>query len=305
MYFEQLAVTDALLRTILTFSTLGYGEATTQSEVGKWFSIFLIVVGLGVIVYATSGFVRAVIEGEISGSWKKHMQRNRLTKLKDHAIVCGFGRVGRQVAEELAAESQRVAVIDRNDKSDECAGLGYEFILGDVSASDDVLKQAGIAAAKVIVVAIGSDSECLSASVTARALNPHVFIVARAASKQAESRLKRVGVDRVALPALIGGYHMATMALRPTVVDFLDLLMDSKRDELQIEEYIAENASPLIGQKVFDHFGAHRGTVALLAMRRKGHTGFLRPNGTTMVENGDQLIVMGTVHQLDNLLREA
>ncbi len=305
MYLEKLTFTDALLRTLLTFSTLGYGEATTQGFVGKWFTIGLVAVGVGVIVYATSTFVRAVIEGEISGSWRHVVQKHKLAKLTDHAIVVGFGRVGRQVAEELKAEDQTVVVIDKNDKSAECAELGLEFIQGDVCISDDSYISAGLNDAKVVVIAIGADSESLSASVTARALDPDIFIVSRATSKQAENRLFRIGVNRVALPAYIGGYHMATMALRPSVVDFLDLLTDSKREELQIEELFIEKDNTFIGQKVFDHFGSHRGTVALLAMRRKGQTGFLRPTGTTQIELGDQLILMGTSHQLDRLLRRS
>lgn len=303
MALESLTFTDALLRTLLTFSTLGYGEVTTQSFVGKWFTIGLIVVGVAVIVYATSGFVRAVIEGEVSGYWRGMMQKHKLSKLRDHAIVVGFGRVGRQVAEELMAEGQATVVIDKADKSAECEALGLEFVQGDVCISDEPFVSAGLNFAKVVIIAIGTDSESLSASVTARALNQDIFIVSRATSKQAESRLLRIGVNRVALPAYIGGYHMATMAMRPSVVDFLDLLTDGKRDELQIEELFIENDNTFVGQKVFDHFGSHRGTVALLAMRRKGQRGFLRPTGTTQIELGDQLILMGTTHQLDRLLR--
>ncbi len=302
IYLEGLSPTDAVLRTLLTFSTLGYSEATTQSDVGKWFTIALILVGVGVIVYATSGFVRAVIEGEISGSWKRHMVHKRLDHLKDHIIVCGFGRVGRQVAEELAAEDEKVVVIDKNDKSSECEKLGYVFVQGDVSASDEVLTRAGITRARTIIIAIGTDSESLAASVNARALNPDIFIVARATNAQAESRLLRIGANRVAMPAFIGGYHMATMALRPTVVDFLDLVIDSKHGELQIEELEVEHHSKLVGERVMEKFANKRSGVACLAMKRKGSAGFARPTATMQVEAGDKLILMGTLQQLDTLL---
>lgn len=299
VYLENLKFSDALLRTLLVFSTLGFSEATTQSEIGKWFTIFLIMVGVGVIVYVTTSFVRAVIEGEVSGSWKRHMTDRKLAKIRDHVIVCGFGQVGRQVAEEMAAEEVTVVVIDKEDRSEECHKKGYLFIQGDGASSDELWHKAHITVARAAIIAIGNDGECLSAAVTARALSDNLYIVARATSKEAESRLLRVGVNRVALPAVIGGYHMATMALRPSVVDFVDLLLDSKRDELQIEELEIEPHSSLINHKVLDFFHQRKNGIVPLALYRAHSKRCLRPNRDTEILVGDKLILMGTLHQLD------
>ncbi len=304
MYLDSLAFTDALLRVILLFSTLGFSEATTQTLAAKWFTIVLAFGGLSVIVYTASTFFSAVIEGELRGSWNKRMTDRKLTSLQDHIIICGFGRVGRQVAEEMAAEGLAVVIVDREDRSDECVPLGYLFLQGDAATHDDVLKKARIDTARAVIITMGHDSESLATAVTARALNPDVFIVARAATKQAESRLNRVGVDRVALPAQIGGYHMATMALRPSVVDFLDLLIDSKRGQLQIEQFEVNPGSGLIGGKVSDFFSPQQNAIVVLALYRAQGSTFLRPTVETRVQTGDRLILMGTLNQLNSFMAQ-
>lgn len=302
MLLENLRFVDALLRVTLLSSTLGFSEATSQSDAGKLYTISLVICGVSVIVYATSMFVRSIIEGEVSGSWKRKMVENKLRKLNDHIILCGFGRVGRQIAEELKTEKADVVVIDKDDKSDECSKNGLIFIKGDISASDDTLAKAGVEKAKTLIIAFGRDSDCLAGAVTAKALNPDLYIVARASDKQAEERLTRVGVNRVAMPSYIGGYHMATMALRPSVVDFIDLVIDSKHKELQVEEFLIEPTSPLVGKDVHEYFRDKKSGVVLLAVQRKNGDGFVRPAGGTQVKEGDRLILMGTINQLESLI---
>lgn len=302
MMLEGLSFTDSLLRVALTFSTLGYGEVTTQSEVGKWFTIILIAVGLSVIVYSVSTFARLIIEGEISGTWKKKMMEKHLSKYKEHIIICGFGRVGKQIAEEVSAENIQMVVIDNEDKSLECHKLGYEFMHGDVTM-DDTLTKANITNAKTLIIAIGNDSECLACAVTARALNPALYIVARASTKHAAERLERVGVNKIALPAYIGGYHMASMALRPSVVDFIDLIIDSKHEELQIEELVIDKDNPANGHTINEFFQGGSGSPTVLAIQHKDGTRFLRPAGSKQIQTGDRIILMGTVHQLDDLIK--
>lgn len=302
MWLEHLNFLDALLRTFLIFSTLGFSEATTQTAAGKWFTILLILIGIGVIVYVSSTFVRAVIEGELTGTWRKHKVMKKLAHLKDHAIICGFGRVGRQVAEEMAAEEIPLVIIDRENYAEECEKRGYLFLHGDAAANDDTLQRAGLDHARVLIIAFGNDSENLSLAVTARALNEKIFIVGRATSHAAEERLIRVGVNRVALPAYIGGYHMATMALRPNVVDFLDVLIDSKREEMQIEELEIVSNSALVGANIHTALPNKKGAPTLLALRRKDAKSFIRPTSAVHIEIGDKLILMGTVHQLDQLM---
>lgn len=302
MFVDGISVTDALLRIFLLFSTLGFSEATTQSNGGKWLTIFLIICGISVIAYTASTLISAIVEGEISGRWKKRMLDKKLKLLKDHIIICGFGRLGRQIAIELRGEDVSVVIVDREDYSLECDKFGYLFMQGDCSAKDETLIKAGIAQAKTVIIAMGNYSEALATAVTARALDEKITIIARANTRQAAERLYRVGVDKVALPAQIGGYHMATMALRPSVVDFLDLLLDSAKDTLQIEEYLVPAKSVLIGKRVHDHFSPHNRNISVLALKRENHVGFIRPTAETIIENGDSLIIMGTKTQLNNFI---
>jgi len=303
MLLENLTFTDSLLRVALTFSTLGYGEVTSQTFIGKWFTIILIAGGVSVIVYSVSAFARLVIEGEISGTWKKKMIEKHLKNFKEHIIICGFGRLGKQVAEEVATEGIPMVVIDKEDRSLDCHKLGYEFLHGDVTL-DETLTKANIEQAKTLIIAIGNDSESLACAVTARALNPSLFIVARASTKHASERLTRVGVNKIAMPVYIGGYHMASMALRPSVVDFIDLVIDSKHEELQIEELQIDRSSPLVGHAVHDFFSGSIDAPSVLAIQHKDGTKFIRPAGTKFIQEGDRLILMGTVKQLDDLMQK-
>ena len=302
MVVDKISPLDALLRIFLLFSTLGFSEATTQTVGGKWLTILLILVGISVIAYSASTFISAVVEGEISGRWKKKMIDKKLKILKNHIILCGFGRLGRQIALEMRSEDVPIVVIDREDYSAECDKLDYLFIHGDSSAKDETLERANIKHARAVIIAMGSDSEMLATAVTARALEENITIVARANSRQAAERLYRVGVNKVALPAQIGGFHMAAMALRPSVVELLDLLLDSTNGTLQIEEYPIPNNSVLIGKRVHDHFLPHRHNVSVLAVKRKDRSDYIRPTQDTILEDRDKLIIMGTKTQLNNFI---
>jgi voltage-gated potassium channel len=231
------------------------------------------------------------------------MTDKRLSTLKNHIIVVGFGRLGRQIALELHGEDVPVVIIDREDKSAECDRLGYLFIQGDCALKDEILIRSGIKSAKTIILAMGNDSEVLASAVTARALNGEINIVARANTHQSAERLNRVGVNKVALPAQIGGYHMATMALRPSVVDFLDILIDSAEESMQIEEFPIPADSILINKRIHDYFMPHRNNLSVIAVRRNSHNEFLRPNADTLIHEGDNLILMGTKSELNNFIR--
>ncbi len=301
---DGLSFTDAFLRVLLVFSTLGFSEATTQGLAGKWFTILLIVAGDSLILYVATTVVREIVEGEVTGSWKKIRMLKKIQGLKDHVVICGFGRVGRQVAEEVAAENIPVVVIDREDKSDECLKQGYYFVHGDSSVEDAPLIEANAQKARSIVIAIGNDSDGLAAAVNVSALCPDVYTVGRASNRQAEARLLRSGVDRVVMPATIGGYHMATMALRPSVIDFIDMILDSKHDELQIEEVIIQEDSEIDGQKIGDLFAKSSG-IRVLAVQRFNAAGFIRPNTNTVVRVGDRLILLGKNEQMSSIIVKA
>lgn len=261
---------------------------------------FIIVVAavIGLLTYAIAIWIRS------SESFKRRIMENKIENLRDHYIICGFGRVGRKVAEEFAAEKELFVIIDREDILEIPRKNGWLYIHGDAAKDDDILKKAQIERAKGIIIAVGNDADSVFIAVSARALNPKIFIVARASSEEASEKLKQLGVDRVALPYQIGGYHMATMALRPSVVDFLDVVVDSKHNELQIEEMQVDKNSKLIGHPLAAYLSRKKTGLAVLAIRRQGGENVLNPTGDTIIQAGDELILMGTRANLQDADKE-
>lgn len=223
----------------------------------------------------------------------------KISHLKDHYIICGFGRVGRQIADELNEEEVPFMVIDKQDIFDDCQKKGWLYMLGDASKDEDVLKKARIDTAKGVLIAVGSDADCVFITVSARSLNPNLFIVARASTQEAADKLKKVGANRVALPYQIGGYHMATMALRPAVVDFIDTIFDSRHDELHVEQMLVNKGSKIISTPLKKYLSRDNTKVVILAVLRTGESSVLNPTGDTTLREGDNLILLGTRKDLD------
>ncbi|MDD3481279.1 MAG: NAD-binding protein, partial [Patescibacteria group bacterium] len=218
--------------------------------------------------------------------------------------VCGFGRVGRQVAQELAYEGVNFVIIDRNPKIvKEAMDKKFNAIEGD-PIKESVLARAGIKDAKSLISALGEDTDNLFLTLTARSLNKDIFIVSRASSQENVNKLKKAGADKVSMPYQIGGYHMAGIALRPAVVDFLDVISDGRHAELQIEELNIERGSTLIGQRIAETLSRKKAGVTVLAVNKANGTTRINPSGEEMIERDDQLILMGTKDQLEKLSKE-
>ena len=225
-------------------------------------------------------------------------------KMKDHYIVCGFGRVGKQVAKELAYEKVDFVIIDRDPKIiKEATARGFVTVEGD-PIKESVLVRAGAKRAKSLISALGEDTDNLFLTLTARSLNQDIFIVSRASSQENVSKLKKAGADKVSMPYQIGGYHMAGVALRPAVVDFLDVISDGRHAELQIEEVNVQRGSNLIGQKIADNLSRKKAGVTVLAINKINGTTRINPSGEETIERDDQLILMGTRDQLEKISKE-
>jgi len=220
--------------------------------------------------------------------------------LKDHFIVCGFGRVGSQVAEELFHERVPFVVTEREpSRVKKCQEKGYLCLLGDAAVGEEVLEKAGAKKAKCLIITVGTDAEALFIAVTAKSLNPELFIVARASSPEGASKLEKVGVERVALPYQIGGYHMANMALRPGVVDFLDIIVDTKHQEMVVEELEVQKNSPLFGTNVERHFNHNKNNqVVVLAIKKPDQSCIVNPGPDIILKDGDKLVLLGTKQSL-------
>jgi voltage-gated potassium channel len=290
---------DSLYMTAMTITTVGYGEVHPLSSSGRVFSIFLMFAGVGGALYALSGIVGYVVEGNIGTVWERRKMQNKIYQLKGHFILCGFGRVGEVIASTFKEEEVSFIVIDNRP---ECIArlekTDYIYMQGDAT-QDDVLKNAGIEQARGLIAAVGSDTDNTYITLSARELCPDIFIEARASSAQAMTKLERAGANRVILPHAIGGNRMAMLALRPAVVDFIDNVIYSRGHELQLESVDIKENSKLVGRKIKEV--RDKTHVTTLAIEKKGHKLIANPSGEEVIEGGDQLIVIGTRAQLASL----
>ncbi|MEN2995278.1 MAG: potassium channel protein [Thermodesulfovibrio sp.] len=287
---------DALYMTVITLATVGFKEVKDLDDKGKIFTIILILTGFGVFTYSLTVGAKILIEGEIKEVFKKRKMRKKVEALSGHYVICGYGRMGSIIVKELKAHNIPVVIIEKN-KSNLPEDEDITYVEGDAT-HDEVLKSAGIEKAAGLITVLPSDAENLYVVLSARELNPNLFIVARAVDKEAEPKLKRAGANKVVSPYLIGGLRIAHTVLRPTVVDFLEFATRSEHIEIQIEEIEVYPTSTLIGKTIAQSgIGRDIGVIILGIKRADGRMKF-NPTSQTLIKEGDTLIVIGQTDRL-------
>ncbi len=292
---------DAFYMAVITVTTVGFGEIYPLSPVGRVFTTVLIVLGVASITYAFSALTNYVIAGELGGILERRRMARRVNSLRDHYIVCGFGRVGHQVCSELMREGQPLVVVDADLPSvEQVSSQSYPVVIGD-AGDDQVLQEAGIERARGLVAAVDSDAANLLVVLSARALNPDLYIVARANLEDTEAKLLRAGADRVISPYSLGGRRMALMLIHPDVVDFLDVVMHDESLELFLEDLTVGHGCTLdqcsIGEaRIRKVTGAN-----ILGLKREEGKIVISPEASTVLYPGDVLIALGTRQQLESL----
>lgn len=298
MLIEGWPFLDALFMTVITLTTVGYREIHPLSTAGQIFTIGIIVIGVGGMLYTLTAAMAYVVEVQFPGLVGRRRMSERIAKLRSHYIVCGYGRVGEFIAQELARERAPFVVVDANEEAlARCQANGNPCVLGDATA-DETLKAAGIERARGLVAALDSDEKNVYVVVSARVLKPDIFIVARATSPDAEGKLRRVGANRVLAPYATAGRRMATLLLRPLVADFLDTVMHSERLELLLEEFAVSENSSMVNRTIAEMAVRTRIGAIILAIQRKDGSIVSAPAGDTHIEAGDKLVVLGTRAQL-------
>jgi voltage-gated potassium channel len=290
---------DALFMTITTITTVGYSEVHPLSTGGQIFTIFLIVGGVGGALYALTGIMEYIIAGYFRTTLGRRRMRSKIAQLKGHFVLCGFGRVGAEIARTFREEGVPFVIVERDpQRIAQIDQAGYLYVQGDAT-SDKVLREAGIEHARGLVAAVGTDTDNTYITLSARGLCPDLFIESRANDLEAEMKLKRAGADRVASPHSVGGRRMAMLALRPAVVDFIDTVISRRGREMQLESVLANRGSPLVGLTLK---AARSGSgIAILAMQKKDGRLLPNPRDSEIIEEDDRLIVIGTDQQLGNL----
>jgi voltage-gated potassium channel len=291
---------DAVYQTVTTVSTVGFREVNPLSSGAQVFTIVLILVGVGTALYTFSQLLEAVVEGQIQELLGRRRMERQIARMADHVIVCGFGRVGRNLAQYVTGAGQEVVVIETDPDRADAAEAAGNVVRGDAT-TDEVLREAGIERARVLVSALNTDAANLFVTLTARSLRDDLFIVARARAESSEAKLAQAGADRVVNPQGIGGARMAAFVLHPHVAEFLDVVMHDGSLEFRLEEVPLPQGSPLAGRSLRDaHIRDSTGAL-ILALRDAGGGFTTNPTPETVLEAGQILIAIGTEAQLKGL----
>jgi len=290
---------DAFYMTAITITTVGYREVFPLSHAGQAFTVVLLLAGLAVLLFVLTEVGRSVLEGELEAVFGQARRLRMIGRLSGHEIVCGWGRMGQAVVAELRRARRDVVVVETNqDKVQRLQAQGVPVVRGDAT-SESALREASIERARGLVACLNDDAHNVYTVLTARSLNPRLFIVARAGEEGAEARIQRAGADRVVSPYQHGGVRLAHVLMKPTVVDFLDFSLASGDVGLELEQVRVSTTSPLIGRSLGELDLRHRCGVGVVAVRR-GETLAPNPEAAFRLADGDVLVVLGTRDQIAN-----
>jgi voltage-gated potassium channel len=297
---------DGFYMTAITLTTIGYGEIPYPlSTPGRVFTILLAFSGIFTLFYYAMELVRGVVTGELQDLIGRKRVAQQIDDLADHVIVCGVGRMGKIVCEELDRQGRSFVVIDKSP--DYLRGLGYPHalpIIGDAT-SDDVLRKAGIDRAKALITVVASDADNLYITLSARLLNPKLKVVARAEEEEAEVKLRKVGANKVISPYLAGGHRAVQAVFQPTVLSFLEMATRPEFLDLAFEEVTVTAASSLAGKTVGDaHLARELGVIVAGILRPSGDV-LYAPGHDAVIEANAVLIALGKTNQLARLKERA
>ncbi len=298
---EGWSALESFYMTVITISTVGFREVRELSSQGKIFTVFLIFFGMGVIAYILKNSAQLMIEAQIKYIIGRSRLEKRLKSLKDHYIICGFGRIGKVIVEELVYNKVPIAVIEgQKEVVEPLQDLEIPFVLDDATNESALLK-AGIERAKGLVAVVKSDADNLFIVMSARSLNPKLFILARAGDENTERKLLRAGADKVVSPYLIGGKKMAHTILRPAVADFIEFTTHERKMGLELEELKVGPASKIKGVTLIDSGIRKDMDVIIVAIKKIDGNMQFNPSPNTVIEEGDILIALGKRDDLNRL----
>ena len=292
-FWERMSPADALYMTVIALTTVGFGEPQPLTTKGRLFTVFFISVGVFTFAYAIGGLLDSVLSDELWLSRERKRLRKATMSIEGHFIICGIGRMGQQVVEELQRRQVPFLIVDVDEAEEEALLMqGVPYVIGDAT-SDEVLERAGVARARGLVSALTTDAANIATVLTARGLNERLFIVARAAVLETERKLRRAGADRVVSPYYVGGRSMAQALLNPVVHDFITQLAGGV--ETEIGQVTVGESSPLAGQTIGGCDLRRISGVTILAVRHVDGQLVINPSVQHELTVGDTLVVLGPV----------
>jgi len=300
MIIEGWDFLDALYMTVLTISTVGYGEVHPLSVTGKFLSIIIILLGVGSVGLALGTAGRLMLENRIREVLGRRFMKS-IQKLRNHYIICGFGRMGRIICEELTEKGIPLVVLENDEEVlEEIERLGYPYMKADATI-DEELVASGIARAAGLVSVVTDDAQNVFIVLTARGLNPKLTIVARSAAEESIKKLVRAGANRVISPYFLGGHRIAQAILRPTVLDFLENIIQNKEMDLVLDEKRISPKSELIGTTLATSGLRKDFNIIILAIKSATGSMDFNPPFNTEIKTGDTLVILGRGEDLEKL----
>lgn len=296
---------DSLYMTIVTVTTVGYSEIIPLGTGGRVLNIFVILFGVGTVLYVASVIAEYLFSGELRGIIGQRRMNRQIAGMSGHYVVCGYGRTGERVAAELLHSGKEVVVVDVLDANvARATEEGIKAVLGD-SGRDETLRQAGIEQAAGLVAAVAPDASVLMAVLSARSLNPNLNIVARADNEESASKLRSAGADRVLSIHRIAGHRLANMVVRPEVAEFLEVVLTDHEVEVEMDIVRLAETSPFDQMTLSETKLIERSSANIVGIRKRGGTVTVLATPGTIVNSTDVLVAIGTRHQLDGLIEMA
>jgi voltage-gated potassium channel len=293
-FIEGWALFDGLYMTVITLATIGYGEVQPLSKAGRGFTMILIVFGVALFGFLLSILTQALIESELANTLGRRRVFRDISQLKDHYILCGAGKVGMRIVEEIRKKGEHFVVIERDSMVAERLLTHGDLVLIGDATDEAVLEGARVRTARALITAASSDPENVYIVLTARGLNPNMYIVARAEDQAAERQLIRAGANKVVTPVLMASHRMAQAALSPAVADFIELTTMTETLDLNFEQILIAAGSPLNGKKLKDSGIRSEHSAMIVAITPPAGAMIFNPDGEQELHAGDLLIAIGT-----------
>jgi voltage-gated potassium channel len=301
MLIEGWDVWDSLYMTVISVTTAGYKEVHPMSRTGELFTMVVLTIGVATVLYSFSFVMARVVEGDLESRWVRRRRERMLDELTNHFIVCGFGRMGLIVAQEFVRQGIPFVIIERDaERMQQAIDAGFLAVEADAS-SEQVLKRVHIDRARGFIAAVSTDAENVYAVLTARLLRPDLYIIGRAETEDAKVKLVRAGADRVVSPYQIGGLQLAQTALRPAVVDFVQIATSSENLELNMEQVGIKEGAVLAGRSIVEANLRQRFGVVVVGIQRSGGRMEFNPSPDAVMRAGDRLVVLGHLDKLRDL----
>jgi voltage-gated potassium channel len=298
-YLEGWDIVESLYATVVTISTVGYGDFSPRTKEGMLFTVFIITVGVGTMLYTVGLVTEMMLEGRLKVIMGRGRLEKMMRKMSNHYIICGCGRIGRLICRELAAEKVDFVVIDNDPETiRRIEEEGYVYCQGDAT-HDKILLDAGIKKAKGIVCVLPNDAENLYVILTAKELNPDIFILSRSEDEESERRLLRAGADRVMSPYTMGGIRMAMAVLRPAMLDFVEITTRRQSLELRMEEVSICGDSAYVGKSLEDSGIRQDYGLIVVAVKKDSGKMIFNPLANYIIEKNDKLIALGEVENIN------